>query len=225
MIRSRLAPLLLAPLALLALAGCPADGPDGPVEAHVRGAKAPAEPVPHTWPPAKGERYPDLELKDSAGADRRLSEFEGKVILVEPIGMDCPACQAFAGAEQKGAFGGAGVQQGMPSVEQILADQGVDPADPDFVYVQLLLYDFGRKSAPEVDKAAEWAAHFGMDERSNSVVLVGDARYINPQSYAMIPGFHLIDREFVLQAYHAGHDRSSDDAWTVLFPKLRDLLN
>ena len=36
--------------------------------------------------------FPDLELMSDSGVVRRLSEFKGKIILVEPVGMNCPAC-------------------------------------------------------------------------------------------------------------------------------------
>lgn len=46
-----------------------------------------SEPLPFAWPPVAGEAYPDLELLDSNGELVRLSSFEGKVIMVEPIAM------------------------------------------------------------------------------------------------------------------------------------------
>jgi cytochrome oxidase Cu insertion factor (SCO1/SenC/PrrC family) len=41
------------------------------------------------WPPKLNEPYPDLHLIDQTGSPTRLSDFKGKVILVEPIGMPC----------------------------------------------------------------------------------------------------------------------------------------
>ena len=56
------------------------------------------------WPPKLGQRYPDLQVIDHHGNKRRLSDFAGKVLLVEPVGMNCPACNAYAGAEFAGGF-------------------------------------------------------------------------------------------------------------------------
>ncbi|MCW8139935.1 MAG: hypothetical protein KIT58_13640, partial [Planctomycetota bacterium] len=108
-----------------------------------RGASAPAKALPHAWPPVRGQRYPDLELPDHRGTLTRLSSFEGKVIVVEPIGMACPACQAYAGAHEVGTFGGAGAQQGLPSFGKLLRQYArIDwEREPDLVYVHLLLYD------------------------------------------------------------------------------------
>ena len=54
------------------------------------------------WPPKLNEPYPDLHLVDQDGKLTRLSEFKGKIILVEPIGMPCQACQAFCGGHHVG---------------------------------------------------------------------------------------------------------------------------
>ena len=66
--------LLLASLALLA--GCG----DGAIPGL-------SSSVPHAWPPQVGERYPDVVLQDLDGNEVALSSFEGRVLLVEPIGM------------------------------------------------------------------------------------------------------------------------------------------
>lgn len=43
--------------------------------------------LPFSWPPVSGETYPDLELQDFRGQTVKLSSLEGKVLLIEPIGM------------------------------------------------------------------------------------------------------------------------------------------
>src|SRR5688572_24202884 len=60
---------------------------------------------PTKWPPEKGQAYPDLTLIDQEGTPTRLLDFKGKVILVEIVGMSCPACVAFSGGQRSGAFG------------------------------------------------------------------------------------------------------------------------
>ena len=64
----------------------------------------------HIWPPRVGERYPNLRLLNSLGERIALESLAGKIILVEPIGMDCPACNAFAGANRRGSSGFRGVK-------------------------------------------------------------------------------------------------------------------
>lgn len=84
---------------------------------------APTEAIPdHIWPPRLGERYPNLRLRTPSGERIELASLEGRVILVEPIGMDCPACNAFAGGNRPGMGGFQGVQPqgGMPSIDEML---------------------------------------------------------------------------------------------------------
>lgn len=171
-----------------------------------RGPAAPA-PLEHAWPPRKGEVYPDLELKNHRGELVKLSSFKGKVIVVEPIGLSCPACQAFAGAHDVGAFRGGQPQAELPSFGKLLKEEaGLDwRSQADLVYVHLLLYDMSAAAAPTLEDAREWANHFRLDGVSNAVVLVGDARYVNPASYALVPGFHVIDRSFTLRYDGSGH--------------------
>ncbi|MCO5171833.1 MAG: hypothetical protein M9894_36500 [Planctomycetes bacterium] len=168
---------------------------------------ASVKPLPHAWPPVRGERYPDLELLDHRGQPTRLSRLEGKVIVVEPIGMGCPACQAYAGAHRRGTFRGAFAQEGLPSFGELLRRYaGVDwEREPDLVLVHLLLFDLPAERAPTVADARAWAEHFGLDRADNALVLVGDERYVNPASYALVPGFQVIDRDFVLRYDGSGH--------------------
>ena len=111
----------------------------------------------HIWPPATSVEYPDLKLMDAVSGRRvSLSEYKGKVILLEPIGMNCPACNAFAGGHKVGSFRGQGLQKGLPSVEEILPRYAGIPLDQDgLVYVQLLLYNIQMK-APTLEEAKEY---------------------------------------------------------------------
>ena len=51
------------------------------------GLPARAEDLPHEWPPKVGQPYPGLQLFDSNGLKVSLSDYRGKVIIIEPIGM------------------------------------------------------------------------------------------------------------------------------------------
>jgi hypothetical protein len=83
-------------------------------------------------------------LLNSRGERIALDSLAGKVILVEPIGMDCPACNAFAGGNRPGTGGFQGVQPqgGLPSVEELLESyaEGVSLSDDRIALVHLLLY-------------------------------------------------------------------------------------
>src|SRR5688572_2017772 len=70
---------------------------------------AASAPLGFAWPPVPGEPYPDLTLLDDEGRSVSLSQFKGKVILLEPTAMTCPACQAFSGGNLQGIGGFSGV--------------------------------------------------------------------------------------------------------------------
>ena len=86
--------------------------------------RAAAGPDISSWPPRPGQPYPDLALLDSDGNLFKLSSLKGKVILVEPIGMTCVACQAFSGGHKRGGYLGVAPQPGIESLEEDLAKFG-----------------------------------------------------------------------------------------------------
>lgn len=95
--------------------------------------------------------------------------------------------------------------------------------DDRLVFVHLLLYGFDMK-APSLADAREWAEHYGIDERPNHVVLVGDPRMLSSETYQMIPGLQVVDRSFELR-YDGTGRRPPHDLWTVLLPGVRGLLD
>jgi hypothetical protein len=177
-----------------------------------------------TWPPQVGEPYPDLELYDQEGNLTRLVDFRGKIILIEPIGMPCKACQAFCGGHQRGGFHGIAPQPDLPSIEEAARTYGgFDLADPRIVKVHLLLFNLDMQ-APTVDDARAWAAHFGMDRSRNQIVLAGTPSQLNQASYAMIPGLQLVDQRFTLRYDSTGRSNQRHDLYRELLPGVRSLL-
>lgn len=208
------------PLLALALAGCPpaAEPPPPPPP-----APPPVVPLPFQWPPVKGSQFPDLELRDATGETVRLSRFRGRTLLVEPVGMNCPACQAFTGGNERGGFGGVEPQDGVPGIDLLLERSGIDPRHPDLVIVQLLLFDLAMGTPTPADAAA-WTAHFGLAERKNVVVLVGDDRLRQAKgTYELVPGFFLVDQGGMLLLDATGHQPKDDLAFAVL-PTALELL-
>lgn len=176
------------------------------------------------WPPKVGEAFPDLNLVSDSGERVRLSQFKGKVILVEPVGMNCAACNAFAGARKAGGYEGTQPQQNLPPIENLLPRfaGGVTITDENIVLVHLVLFDMNLK-APRADDARKWAEHFGFDSMHNVHVLAGDERFMGPESYQMIPGFFLLDKEFILRADSTGH-APRQDLFRELLPMVPRLL-
>ena len=173
------------------------------------------------WPPQKGQPYPDLKLLDQTGRSLSLSSFKGKVIVVEPVGMNCPACNAFAGGNEKkfGPFPGMSAQSGLSSFRTL---NSRNRGSQDLVFVQLLLYG-PTMGVPSLKDAQDWASHFQMDRYSNEIALVGTKPMQNPASYNMIPGFQLVDRDFTLLVDSTGHN-PQQDLYRELLPTLGRLL-
>ena len=176
-----------------------------------------------SWPPEVGRPYPDLTLLDGAVRTVRLSSYKGKVLLIEPIGMNCPACIRMAGAGKRGVgdFSGIAPESGSYDTDDYLSWFGVDPDDERFVYVHLLLYGLTMRG-PTAEDARKWSEHFNIARHRNWVVLAGGEGMVNPASSNLIPGYQLVDKDFVLRYDAAGHKpRDSVDA---LFPAIADLL-
>jgi len=179
------------------------------------------------WPPVVGQFYPNLVLKDQTGQVSAISDFQGKVILLEVVGLTCKACHAFAGGNEPGKspFRGIQPQPGLDSIERYATGYAKLSLDhPDIVFVQLVLYGMDGRSPPTEEDARAWASHFGMDRRKNQVVLIGDQRFISAETRKLIPGFHLIDQNGILRAM-SSNDPKHDRLHSSLLPKLASLVN
>lgn len=175
------------------------------------------------WPPEAQEKYPDLLLRDQDGRLTRLSEFKGKVILLEPVGMSCPGCIAFSGGERCGPFLNSPPQPDLQSIEEYARQYGdVELDHPDIVFVQVLFFNQNMQ-APTAEEVAAWAEHFGFLRSRNQIVLRGTEQLATVASQSRIPGFHLIDKNFVLRSDSTG-DQPDDDLYQHLLPLLRELV-
>lgn len=176
------------------------------------------------WPPVVGQPYPDLQLIDQNGNPFQLSSLKGRVILLEPVGMTCPACQAFSGAHDVGPFGGGVAGQGLSSVQKLLPQyaKGLRLPRHDVVIVQLLLYDM-RMGPPKPKDAADWAKHFGLKMGENEIVAVSPYDLRSQIAYNLVPGFQLIDKNFILRSDSSGH-HPQHNLYTHLFPMVPRLL-
>jgi hypothetical protein len=205
-------------------------GASGPAVAEIR-PKDPAKYQPDKqlkgWPPVVGQFYPNLVLKDQAGQFTAISDFQGKVILLELVGLTCSACHALAGGNEPGMarFRDVEPQPGLSSIERFALGYAKLSLDhPDIVFVQLVLYGMDGRSPPAEEDVRAWASHFSMDRRKNEIVLIGDQRFISPETRRLIPGFHLIDQNGILRAM-SSNDPRHDPLHSSLLPKLASLVN
>jgi len=111
----------------------------------------------------------------------------------------------------------------MPCLDDAARDYGrVSLDDEGIVTVHLLLYGVDRQ-APSLADARDWAEHFGLDERPNNIVLVGDQRMLGSATLRMIPGLQVVDRNFELR-YDSAGNASPHDLWTETWPGVKSLL-
>lgn len=157
------------------------------------------------WPPILGEAFPDLKLIDHRGNTINLAQFTGKVVIVEPIGMTCPACNAWSGSGKHGAFHGK-TPKGTQAFEDFFSEytKGTNLQSEDIVFVQLLLYNL-KMETPKSSEAKLWAEHYKFVNKPNMFVAVPRSDIRNKVSYDMIPGFFLIDKDFILRSDATGH--------------------
>ena len=195
------------------------------VSAAIATSTACTEPEPPIapWPPVVDQPFPDLTAPDHRGERVRLSSLRGKVLLIEPIGMSCPGCVAFCGGQEYGAFEGHAPQQGLGSLESYFGEYtgGVDLGDEDITVVQMLFFNPAMQT-PTVEEATRWHEHFRLAERQNHIVLIGPES-IREASYASVPGYWLVDRDFVLRTDSTGHN-PRDDLYSELMPLVPKLL-
>ncbi len=176
------------------------------------------------WPPIVGKAYPEVELHDQSGEIIKLSSFKGKIIIVEMIGMNCPACQAWSGAKEYGSFEGIKPQWGLPSFRKDFERYSdVSFNHPKIVFVQILLYNM-QMGAPSINDAKRWAEHFSLKKENNHLVLAGTKDYLGKASYDLIPGFQLIDKNFTLRYDATGH-WPKDSLYDELLPGVKKHLN
>ncbi len=159
------------------------------------------------WPPRLEQEYPDFKLIDQTGEKVRISDFKGSLLLIEYVGMNCAACQAFSGANTHiGPFENNTVQRGLKSIKELFPTytNGLSLSDNRITFIQILLYDM-KRGAPTPEDAQRWAQHFQLEKSRNQYVLVpiGDMR--GSASYNLIPGFQLVDKNFILKSDSTGH--------------------
>ncbi|MBL4805443.1 MAG: hypothetical protein JKY71_11315 [Alphaproteobacteria bacterium] len=174
--------------------------------------------------PQKGQLYPDMELIDQTGHRFKLSDLKGKIIVVEPVGMNCPASQAFSGAHDVGSYQNNAVQNDLQSVPKLIPEyaQGMPFPNREVVFVQILFYDMNLGQAQPED-ARKWAEHFKLEKAKNEIVAVPAEDMRSTTTYKQIPGLQLIDQNFVLRSDSSGH-HPKDNMYDTLIPMIPKLV-
>lgn len=176
---------------------------------------------PEFWPPRVDHKFPELTLYNQHGKIVSLSKIaRGRVVLLEPVGMTCQACQAFSGGHQYGPFQGVEPQSNLTSIEESFPQytQGGSLSNPNIVFVQLILFNMNM-DAPTPEEIRDWAKHFKLAHKPNTYVLAGTPDMVRQDSYDMIPGFLLIDKDFVLRADASGPN-PKHNLWQEVLPSI-----
>jgi hypothetical protein len=177
-----------------------------------------------SWPPTVGQEYPDLDLIDAKGAMCKLKKFQGQVILVEFVGMTCPACSAFAGANDPavGHFRKVEPQPGLDSLAKLMTRYAHLPlGTPNLAHVVVMACSMKMGVCSNEDAMA-WADHFKILPYNGDYVFSA-VRAQQPPAVAMVPGFHLIDKSFILRSDAAG-DNPKESLENRTLPMIRRLL-
>jgi hypothetical protein len=177
---------------------------------------------PKAWPPQKLQDFPDLQFMDAHSRLHRLSELRGRWVLIEPIGMNCPACLAFSGAHKYGSLKGIEPQKDLLSIQDYLTQAKIDVQDKRLQLVQLLLYDLDMKG-PTIEDAFTWRHKFNFGKGDGHWVIAGGQKMMSSASYDMIPGYYLLDTNGVVVADATGH-HPKDSLFTELIPLLKKKL-
>lgn len=175
-----------------------------------------------SWPPRLGEPYPDLTLRDLNGESIKLSAFKGQAFILEPVGVTCRGCQAFAGGQSVGGFQGLEPQPGLesfPAYFQQFAGQRFE--DAPLLLIQVVFYG-SHGQAPTLREVQAWERHFAPVAPHNSIVLFADQAMIQPSTRSMIPGFQLVDQDFNLVCDAGNPPRQS--LYADLIPAAKRLL-
>lgn len=176
------------------------------------------------WPPKVGEKFPDIAFRDHRGEPFSFASLQGRPTLIEMVAMTCAGCQGFSGGGKYGGFKGFASQPFLKSMSEYFPDYtgGLQLYDGPLNFVQIVVYDL-ELEAPEPEELALWREHFKLDGHTNVYVVTGGEPLANKDSFQMIPGFLLLDKNGVLKYDSAGH-RPKHDLFRVTLPAVRSLL-
>ena len=176
------------------------------------------------WPPKVDQVFPDVALIDHTGKPFSFEQLRGKPTLIEMVAMTCGGCEGFSGGNKYGGFKGFAVQESLGSIDDYFKQYtgGLELFDGPVNFVQIVVYDL-KLNAPQPDELALWREHFKLDGHSNVYIVTGGEPLANKDSFKMIPGFLLLDKDGVVKFDAAGH-YPKHDLFRQLLPGVGKLL-
>ncbi|MGH1375963.1 MAG: hypothetical protein ACRBCK_06395 [Alphaproteobacteria bacterium] len=163
--------------------------------------------LPDPWPANMNVAYPDIILMDDKGQELLLSDFMGKVVVLEFIDMSSPISQAQSGSLLLGAYGDTvKVDRSRTTFANVVRDEtgeGFTYPSANTVELKVIVYaeDGG---LPTVDDAAKWANHFDLSSEESIIVAVPKTDLRSPITQGLIGGYHLLDKQSRLRVDSVG---------------------
>jgi hypothetical protein len=182
--------------------------------------------LPKPWPPMMNKTYPIFSLIDQEGKPFKISDYQGKVIIVENIDMSMPESQSLSGARTLGPFGGEAFKfdPNLQTINEIIgrySEGKVVLPNPDIVVMKVIYYNQKGDQAMPAD-AASWAQHFKLNKAENVIVAVPEKDMRGSATASTLTGYQLIDRTFNLRVDASGPKPKHNLEMTLipLIPKL-----
>lgn len=177
------------------------------------------------WPPRQGDRFPAVDFISVDGASVQISQYFGRPILLEYVGMSSPVSQAWAGAVRMGAMGDAQVSGALPSVAEMLVQHAPRAAlgGDSWLWIQVLMFD-PRLESPTPAQLRAWREHFGLGRYSNVIVLGGTSALRGQETYELVPGFQLLGADGAVLMDSTGR-RPRRHLFKEVLPALNELLS
>ena len=174
------------------------------------------------WPPASGKPFPQFDLFDHANNQFRFDSLRGKPTVIEFISMTCAGCQAFAGGNEFGPYGGLASQPNLESFETYFKQYtGGDLYSGEVNYVVVVVYN-DKLESPTAQDLNDWRSHFQMNRYDNAYI-VSSSELASGDTFKMIPGFMLLDRNQSVVFDATGHN-PKHNLYSELLPGVKVML-
>lgn len=181
---------------------------------------------PTPWPPAMNAAYPDYELIDQEGVQFKLSDYKGKIIILEMVDMSSPFSQAYSNAAEIGLFGATEkYDEYTKPIATLLREYSEDNLVlplPNVVTIKVIVQT-QNGAQPSVKDAEEWAAFFRLTKANNVIVAVPVKDIRGKLTEKITPGYQLIDGDMMLRVDSAGLEPKHNLTMTLV-PQLQKLI-
>ena len=176
------------------------------------------------WPPVKGAEVSGIEFINHRGVTKKLAHLSGRATILEFVGMNCPACNGFAGGNSKPIkYKNMRSQKGLKSFdkyfERFSKVGSIRNANINFIHI--LIFDIKNKPT-SIEDAKSWHSFYGSKFGPKFEVWV-PKKDLTGISYDLIPGFALIDRHGKYQSLSVGPVPKTN-LYTEFLPIIKNFL-